>query len=139
MRARAFILLTVAIGALLLVESSCAQQTTSGAPVDKGGYRELSLFEGSTTIQTRSGPKRVRIVLSKLEIESGGRSARIELPPRGTAMFQHRAGELLATVDNERFSPLEGEWLTIDLPATLVFVTEDDSVIVDLILIDEEQ
>ncbi len=46
----------------------------------------------------------------------GGKSAKIAAPAEGLAVLQHRAGDVEVAVGDTRLAPLEGEWMTIDLP-----------------------
>ena len=50
-------------------------------------------------------------------------------------MFQHRAGEVKLSSGRTIFEPLEGEWMTIDLPEQVTLSTEDDAALVDVIMV----
>jgi hypothetical protein len=77
------------------------------------------------------------MVLKKLRVDGGQKGVRIPLPEKGFVVLQHRAGELALTINEKRSEPREGEWLTVPLPASVVLATEDDSVLIDLIILEE--
>jgi hypothetical protein len=111
-----------------------SQPTTT---LTQGGYSEAVAFEGKATVQTPQGPKAVRIVMKKLHLPAGGQTARVPLPEKGLAIFQHRAGALEMMIGRTRRVPFEGEWLTVTLPETVVVKTADDSVLIDAIIVAE--
>jgi len=119
---------------VLLASAVSAQSPQPTTPMLQGGYSEAVAFEGKATIQTRQGPKAVQIVLKKLRINAGGRTARVPLPEKGFVIFQHRAGALEMMIGQTRREPLEGEWLTVTLPETVILKTADDSVLIDSII-----
>ncbi len=111
-----------------------AQPATAAPPA---AYTEAVAFEGKATVHTRQGPKAVSIVMKKLGISGGRRSVPVPLPAKGLAIFQHRAGAVELTIGQTRRAPLEGEWLTVTLPETVIVTTADDSVLIDAIIVAE--
>lgn len=122
---------------VLLAKAGWAQPPQPTAPMLQGAYSEAVAFEGKATVQTRQGPKAVQIVLKKLRINAGGRTAQVPLPEKGFVIFQHRAGALEMMIGQTRREPLEGEWLTVRLPETVILKTADDSVLMDAIILVE--
>ena len=115
-----------------------AQERDPATFQPRQGYEQKTLGGVELKITTREGPKTVRLSLHKLRIVGGGPETRLQLPGRGLALLQHRAGEARVGLGGaERFVPLEGEWMRLPLPARLGVGTEDDSVLMDLILIEE--
>ena len=88
------------------------------------------------TFETASGPRTLQVSIKKLHANGGARG-KLELPERGMAILQYRAGEMTLEAEGVRIEPFEGEWVTIDLPASVVFETGDDSVLIDAIVIEE--
>lgn len=125
---------SVVVVLVLLANAVWAQPPQLTTPMLQGGYSEAVAFEGKTTVQTRQGPKAVRIVMKKLRINAGGRTARVPLPEKGFVIFQHRAGALEMMIGQKRREPLEGEWMTVRLPETVILKTADDSVLIDAII-----
>ena len=105
--------------------------------VPREGYDEKTLGTVEVEITTREGPKTVRVSLVKLRIEGGQRNVAVALPAKGMALVQHRAGEAEVGLGGRPFAPLEGEWLRVPLPNELSVSTEDDSALMDLILVEE--
>jgi len=52
-------------------------------------------------------------------------------------LLQHAAGKAHVSVAGERFDPLEGEWLKFALPADLRVGVDDDSVLLDVIVLED--
>ena len=101
------------------------------------GYEEAPFIATDSTIDTGRGPKHLRVSLKKLRIEGRGHEAKIDLPARGLAMIQHQAGEVELTINGRKFEPIEGEWLTLDLPISLTARSLGDAVLLDLVLVEE--
>ncbi len=53
------------------------------------------------------------------------------------ALLQHAAGTAKFVAGREKFAPLEGEWLRLPLPAQFSLGTDNDSITLDLIVIEE--
>jgi len=104
----------------------------------RDGYDEARYGSFETTITTADGPRPVRISVGKIRVEGGMRDVAIALPEAGLALLQHGAGgEVALTLDDREIAPREGQWLRIPLPAQLRIGTTDDSVLMDLIVVEE--
>jgi hypothetical protein len=123
--------------AVAAVSLSSAQQQDRGRFTARDGYEQADFGSQALTIKTRSGNKSLRVSLSKLRIAESRKTSAIRLPQAGTALVQHAAGTAHVNVAGERFDPLEGEWLRLVLPADLRIGTDEDSVLLDLIVIED--
>ncbi|MEX2126028.1 MAG: hypothetical protein WD795_19210 [Woeseia sp.] len=117
-------LLALAVGVIAQVKAP---------PVE---LRESPFFEGEIVIETRDGPRTLKIELKQYQLDGHARIA-LDLPSSGMVVFQHRAGEVELSAGKTEFEPLEGEWMTIDLPEQLMLSTEDDAALIDVILVSE--
>ena len=129
-------------GAALLTAfagSAVAQpaQDEHGSFQPRDGYEEAPLGGQDVTIKTRDGTKTLHISLAKLRVAQTARMAAIKLPGAGLALIQHTAGTAKVVAGREKFTPLEGEWLRLPLPAEFGIGTDDDSITMDLILVEE--
>lgn len=124
--------LAAALG-LALFAGAMAQQRPDD---DKRGYDERVAVRGQTTIRTREGRKSVGVTVSKIAV-TGGKVVTLELPEKGFAIFQHRAAEVEIRINNTRRELREGEWITVPLPAKVVIATEDDTALLDAIIVTE--
>jgi hypothetical protein len=125
--------------ALLLatMQLSSAQQQNTGELVKRDGYDQADYGTQVLTIRTRNGTKSVRVSVSKLRMAESRKTTTIRLSQQGTALLQHAAGKADVNVAGERFSPLEGEWLRLTLPTELRIGVDDDSLLMDLIVIED--
>ena len=125
--------------ALLLaaVQLSSAQQQNAGEFVKREGYDQADYTTQTLTVKTRNGNKSVRVSMSKIRVSESRTTATIRLPQQGTALLQHAAGKANVSFASERFSPLEGEWLRLMLPTDLRVGIDDDTVLMDLIVIED--
>jgi hypothetical protein len=117
-------LLALAVGVIAQVKAP---------PVE---LRESPFFEGEIVIETRDGPRALKVELKQYQLDGHARIV-LDLPSSGMVVFQHRAGEVELSAGNTEFEPLEGEWMTIDLPEQLMLSTEDDAALIDVILVSE--
>lgn len=122
----------LAITALLALAVGVIAQVKA-PPVE---LRESPFFEGEIVIETRDGPRTLKVELKQYQLDGHARIA-LDLPSSGMVVFQHRAGEVELSAGKTRFEPLEGEWMTIDLPEQLMLSTEDDAALIDVILVSE--
>lgn len=137
-RRRLQLILAAALLALAATPPGAQQRERATFEPRKGGYEAKTLGTVELEVSTRDGPRAVRLSLLKLRIVGGERNAQVQLPSRGLALLQHRAGEAEVGLGREkRFVPLEGEWMRLPLPTRLAVGTEDDSVLMDLIVIEE--
>lgn len=98
--------------------------------------RETSFFEGEIVVETGDGQRSLKVELKQFQLDGSARF-NLELPSSGMIVFQHRAGEVELSSGPTEFEPLEGEWMTIDLPEQVTLSTADDAALVDVILISE--
>jgi hypothetical protein len=109
-----------------------------GTYAKRKGYDQADFKGQQFTITTGSGEKTLRVTVSKLRVPGGNKIELIQLPKQGLALIQHSAGSAkIATENREGFAPLEGEWLRIPLPSELRVATENDTVLMDLVVIEE--
>ena len=122
---------------IALVPVSTAQNQERGLFAQREGYEQADFGSQVLTIKTASGSKSLRLSISTLRVVSNRKVASIRLPSEGTALLQHAAGRAHVSVAGERFDPFEGEWLRFALPADLKIGVDDDSVLLDLIVVEE--
>jgi hypothetical protein len=116
-------ILGLAIGAIAQVDDP--------GPVE---LRESPFFAGEIVVDTRDGPRTLKVELKQFQLDGHAR-LELELPSSGMIIFQHRAGEVELSSGRTEFEPLEGEWMTIDLPEQVTLSTEDDAALVDVIMV----
>src|SRR5262245_31818935 len=133
--------LRVGLAAVMLVAaaalSSDNQQGDAGVFRSHDGYEEASFGTREVIIKTRAGRKSVRVALSTLRLTDFGKNATIKLPGAGIALLQHSAGDPTIQAGKEKFEPMEGEWLRLALPSDFRIGVGKDTVLLDLILIEE--
>ena len=98
--------------------------------------RESRFFEGEVTFSTPNGERTLKVTLKQLQLD-GGAKVKLPLPEKGIVLLQHRAGNVKLSAGRTEFEPLEGEWMTIDLPEGVTLSTEDDAALVDAIVVSE--
>jgi hypothetical protein len=131
--------LRFAVAALLVViAGSAGGQREDRAPFQpRDGYEEARFGSADVTIKTRDGKKTLHVSIAKLRVAQTEKPAAIRLPGAGLALLQHQAGTAKVVAGRERFEPLEGEWLRLPLPAEFGLATDNDTIQLDLILIEE--
>lgn len=130
------VFLFAALGLTLFAGATAQQKTAGNRYDDKRGYDEDVALRGKTTISTGRGPKTLNVVVSTI-IVAGGREVVVALPEKGFAVFQHRGGEVEMRINDTRRTPLEGEWVSVPLPAKVVLATKGDTADLDLIILGE--
>jgi hypothetical protein len=132
--------LRFAVAALLaMIAGSVGGQKEDRAPFQfRDGYEEARFGSADVTIKTRDGAKTLHVSLAKLRVAQTEKPAAIRLPGVGLALLQHSAGSAKVVAGRESFEPLEGEWLRLPLPAEVSIGTDNDTVQLDLILIEEQ-
>jgi hypothetical protein len=128
--------------ALLLAMATPAVAQQSGKGVGtyaaRKGYDQADFRAQQLTIKIGNGEKTLRVSISKLRVSGGDKMVPIQLPKLGLALIQHSAGSVkIATENRESLNPLEGEWLRLPLPAEVRIGTEKDTVLMDLVVIEE--
>jgi hypothetical protein len=98
--------------------------------------RESRFFDGEVTFSTPDGKRTLNVSLKQLQLDGGAR-VELQLPEKGMVVLQHRAGGVKLNAGQTEFEPLEGEWMTVDLPEGLTLSTEDDAALIDAIVISE--
>lgn len=122
---------------IAMVPVSTAQKQERGLFTQREGYEQADFGSQVLTIKTASGSKSLRVSISTLRVVENRKVATIRLPSAGTALLQHAAGSAHVSVAGERFDPFEGEWLRFALPANLRIGVDDDSVLLDLIVVED--
>ena len=134
--------LRVGLTALMLVAAAALwsdnQQHDAGVFRSHDGYEEASFGARDLVIKTRAGRKSLRVTLSTLRLTDSGKNAAIKLPGAGTALLQYSAGDATIQAGKEKFEPMEGEWLRLALPSDFRIGVGKDTVLLDLILIEEQ-
>jgi len=122
---------------IVIVPLSSAQQQERGLFAQREGYEQADYGSQVLTIKTASGSKSLRLSISAVRVVANRKFASIRLPSEGMALLQHAGGRAHVSVAGERFDPFEGEWLRFSLPADLKIGVDDDSVVLDLIVVEE--
>jgi hypothetical protein len=125
---------------LLGVVPALAQESenTGAYPFrSRDNYDESRFGSYTVTIKTTRGEKALRVSFAKLRVVAGKGPATIKLPERGLVLLQPTAGAAQMQIGREKFAALEGEWLRLPLPTTLIVSTDDDSILMDALLIEE--
>jgi hypothetical protein len=132
----------VGLAGLMLVAATALsadnQQGEAGVFRWHDGYEEANFGVREVTIKTRAGQKSLRVAVSALRLTDSGKNTAIKLPGAGIALLQHLAGDATIQADAEKFEPMEGEWLRLALPSDFRIGVGRDTVLVDLILIEEQ-
>ncbi len=118
--------------------SSDNQQGNAGVFRSHDSYEEASFGAREVVIKTNAGQKSVRVALSTLRLTDSGKTTTIKLPGAGIALLQHLAGDATIQAGKEKFEPMEGEWLRLALPSDFRIGVGKDTVLLDLILIEEQ-
>jgi hypothetical protein len=121
----------------VLAGTADGQRSEQTASQTRAGYEQVRLGSEDVAITIRGEKKTLRVAFSKLRMAQAGAMAPIKLTGDGLALIQHSAGQAKLIVGNERFEPFEGEWLRLPLPAEFSLGTENDSIVLDMILIEE--
>jgi hypothetical protein len=108
----------------------------AGTMAQQRGYDQRVAARGTITIRTTRGPKALGLTVTKISVP-GGTTATLELPEKGMIILQHRAGDVTLTTGETKRRLQEGEWVTIALPARVVLTPEDDTALLDAIVVAE--
>ncbi|MGJ0491186.1 hypothetical protein [Methylobacter sp.] len=134
--------LRVGLTGLMLVAATALSadnhQGNSGVFRSHDGYEKANFGAREVIIKTRAGQKSLRVTLSNLRLTDSGKNTAIKLPGAGIALLQHLAGDATIQADAEKFEPMEGEWLRLALPSDFRIGVGKDTVLLDLILIEEQ-
>jgi hypothetical protein len=123
---------------LALLAGMAGGQRDDRAPFQlRDGYEEARFGSGDVTIKTRNRATTLHVSLARLRVAQTAKPAAIRLPGAGLALLQHGAGRAKVVVGRESFEPLEGEWMRLKLPAEFSIGTDNDTIQLDLILIEE--
>lgn len=116
-----------------------AQRETAAANTfqRREGYEEARYGAQDVVVRTRTGERTMRVSFSKLRVVERGRMMPVSLPGTGLALIQYTAGQGKFSAGAESFAPLEGEWLRLPLPAEFSIGTDDDTVLADVIVVED--
>jgi len=116
-----------------------AQRETANANAfqRREGYEEARYGAQDIVVRTRTGNRTMRVSFSKLRVVERGRMVPVKLPGPGLALIQYTAGQGKFAAGAESFAPLEGEWLRLPLAAEFSIGTDDDTVLADMIVVEE--
>lgn len=118
-----------AIAAVLALDAATAWAQTRPEP--KGPVSVQRIFEGTV------GQRQRTVLVRQYRILGGQQDVALDLPDRGLLIAQLRGGRLTSIVGGERRRLAEGEWWTVSPPSALRLETEDDSVVIDVVLLPE--
>ena len=107
-----------------------------GKFVQNPGYESYPVFKNKLVIHGRNGPREVTVDIVKLRVE-GGERGELAFEGEGLLLLQHRAGEIEFSIHDSEFEAIEGEWLRLSLPDDVRFSTEDDTALLDGIVIND--
>jgi hypothetical protein len=128
----------VAVLLAMIVGTVLGQQKEDRAPFQpRDGYEEARFGSSDVTIKTREGAKTLHVSLARLRVAQTAKPVTIGWPGAGLALVQHRAGTAKVLAGREEFEPLEGEWLRLPLPTEISIGTDNDTIQLDVILIEE--
>jgi hypothetical protein len=130
--------LTALMLAVAAALSSDNQQRDARVFRSHDAYEEASFGARDVVIKTRAGRKSLRVALSTLRLTDFGKNTTIKLPGGGIALLQHLAGDATIQAGTEKFEPVEGEWLRSALLSDFRIGVGKDTVLLDLILIEEQ-
>ena len=115
----------------LLLALSLAQE-----PGNQSELRPTERFNGTTSIRLRSGERaQVRISIHNWIIHGGQKNRALPFPAQGFVIAQLRAGEATTIINGQRQQRREGEFWTVASERMMAIETEDDSAIIQTIVI----
>ena len=123
---------------MFLAVTSGGQNEERTSFQQRGDYEEARFGGGDVTITTRAGTKNLHVSLSTVRVAQTEKSATLRWTGHGLALLQHATGAKNVTVGKESFEPLESEWLRVPLPAEFSTRTDNNTILLDVILIEEE-
>ena len=128
----------------VLMMLACLAVTSGGQNEERpsfqqrGDYEEARFGGGDVTIKTRAGTKNLRVSLSTVRVAQTEKPAILRWSGAGLALLQHATGAKQITVGKESFQPLESEWLRVPLPAEFSIGTDNNTILLDVILVEEK-
>ncbi len=135
----ALILATVAAGCEVRPDESGAvpeaPREAQEARILPPEVRPRQRFAGELSIRTAEGPRPVRVEIYDWSISGGQEIDDLPLETRGFMIMQLRAGEVTTILDGERRERIEDEVWTVREGASLTLVTEDDTAVLQTIVI----
>jgi hypothetical protein len=124
---------------LALMAVTAGGQNEERAPFQpRDNYEEARFGSGDVTIKTRKGAKKLHISLSRIRVAQTAKPAAIRWTGSGLALLQHGAGAAKIAIGKESFEPLEGEWLRVPLPTEFSIGTDNDTILLDVVLVEEK-
>ena len=121
----------VIAASIALILSSLAFAQERPAP-----YSRTERFVGTLTLR-RPQPRQVSVAIHHWIIRSRQQIAALELPVKGLAIVQLRGGSVVTTVGGERRKRTEGEFWTVPAGTAMGVETEDDSAILQTVVVAE--
>ncbi|MGR9099450.1 MAG: hypothetical protein ACU826_02675 [Gammaproteobacteria bacterium] len=103
----------------------------------KSGIDVATFSEADLHVEKKADAETTKVSILKLRISEGGEAKELlNLPEKGYVFLQHKAGDVVVIAGDRRYEPFEGEWMTIPLPQRIAFEVEDDSVLLDAIVLE---
>jgi quercetin dioxygenase-like cupin family protein len=99
-------------------------------------YARTERFAGTLTLR-RPQSREVNLVIHQWIIRSRQKIAALDLPMKGVVVVQLRGGSLVTIIGGERRKRTEGEFWTVPPGTTMGIETEDDSAIVQTVVVAE--
>lgn len=101
-----------------------------------GKFEATRVFEGTVNVRgAKPGP--VRVAIYSWVIRERQRIAAVEVPLRGVAIVQVRAGNVTSVVGTERRLRRPGDFFTVPAGVTWGLETEGDTAIVEAVIVAE--
>lgn len=101
-------------------------------------FARTERFVGRLTLQ-RPQPHEVSASMHQWIVRGRQKIAALELPMRGTMIVHLRAGSLATLIDGRRQERAEGEFWIVPAGSTLGLETQDDSAIIQTIILSDER
>ena len=127
---------SAAVALTMFLTASAQPQQPSKGGYGPRGYEERVAVRGKTTIQTAAGPKSVDLTVESIAIPNGS-TVKLDFPEKGFILLQNAGAAITISVGDVRRKPREGEWMSIPLPASIVLTTDDDTVVLEAIIVRE--
>src|SRR5262249_35341981 len=127
---------TALLASLLLPAGAQREDRSPFTSLD--GYDEARFGGETLTVTSRGVARKGRVSFIRLRVAPPAKPAVVRLPGSGLALVQHGAGEAkVTTTVGQSFEPLPSEWLRLPLPNELRIAIGNDTVVLDLILVQD--
>ena len=115
----------------LLLGLSLAQE-----PAAQSQIRPTERFNGTVSVRMRNGERaQVRVAVHNWIIHGGQKNLTLPFPAQGFLIAQLRSGEAFTVINGQRQERREGEFWTVSSEKSMAIETEDDSAIIQTIII----